>query len=251
MAEGLMPHIALPGNLGIGCAVLPGDPARVDRVAQFLEEPKFLAFNREYKSIRGRFHGVEVLVISTGMGGPSTAIAVEELVGTGVHTMVRIGSCGALQPELKLGDLVLVSGAVREEGTSVGYAPLSYPAVPDYFLLSACRESAQALQVPCHIGIGRSHDCLYGDNNASIYEEWSKRGVIASDMETAALFVTGSLRGIRTASVLNVVSAYKGNVAESVGKYQSGEEATALGERNEILTALMALERISCCGAVN
>lgn len=249
MTAGIMPHIALPEDLGIGCAVLPGDPARVERVARYLENTEPLAFNREYKSIRGRFHGVEVLVISTGMGGPSTAIAVEELAGIGVHTMVRIGSCGALQPELKLGDLVLVSGAVREEGTSVGYAPLSYPAVPDYFLLSACRESAQALQVPCHIGIGRSHDCLYGDSNPSIYQEWSKRGVIASDMETAALFVTGTIRGVRTASILNVVSGYQGNVAENVGKYQSGEEATALGEKNEILTALMALERISCSRA--
>ncbi len=245
MAAGRMPHIALPEDLGIRYAVLPGDPARAERAAQYLEEPEFLAFNREYQSFRGKFHGVEILVMSTGMGGPSAAIAVEELAKTGVKAMVRIGSCGALSPRLSLGDLVFVSGAVRDDGASRGYVPVQYPAIPDFELLTACKDSADSLKIPYHIGIGRCHDCLYGDGNPSVYEEWSKRGVIASDMETAALFVAGGLRGVRTASILNVVSGYRGNVAESVGRYQSGEEATAAGEKNEILTAFLALERIN------
>ena len=94
------------------------------------------------------------------------------------------------------------------------------------------------------MGIARSHDCLYGDGNPQIYEEWSRRGVLASDMETAALFVVGGLRGVRTASVLNVVSPWRADVGESVGRYADGDEAAAVGERNEILTALMALKRI-------
>lgn len=240
-----MPHIQLPSDLGIEGAILPGDPARVDRVAAHLEQSEPLVFNREYKSVRGLYHGTPVLVISTGMGGPSTAIAVEELARMGVRRMVRIGSCGALSPDLNIGDLVLVSGAVRDDGTSAGYAPVSYPAVADFDLLGACDRAAAALGAPHTIGLARSHDCLYGDNNPALYEEWSRRGVIASDMETATLFVVGRLRGVRCASILNVVAGFHKDVAESVGQYQSGEEATAAGETREILTALGALDLLN------
>ena len=243
MGSRKMPHIQLPENLGIACAVLPGDPARVERAAAYLEEAQELAFNREYRSVRGLYHGLPVLVMSTGMGGPSTAIAVEELCRIGVRAAIRIGSAGALQPRLMLGDLVLVEGAVREEGTSVGYAPLSYPAVADYGLLTACRESAEALGFLYHAGIGRTHDCLYADDEARLDDEWSARGVLAADMETAALFVTARLRGLRAASILNVVAGYHDDVGESIGRYASGEEAAADGERREILTAFEALRR--------
>lgn len=237
----LMPHIQLPEDLGIADAILPGDPARVDRVAAFLEQPQPLAFNREYKSVRGFWQGVPVLVISTGMGGPSTAIAVEELARIGVKRMIRIGSCGALSSRLDLGDLVLVQAAVRDDGTSAGYAPLSYPAAADAAVLEACRRAAGERNAFFSVGLARSHDCLYGDNNPALYREWSRRGVIASDMETATLFVVGRLRGVACGSILNVVAGFEKNVAESVGRYQSGEEATAAGERQEILTALGAL----------
>ena len=121
---------------------------------------------------------------------------------------MRIGSCGALQPEVRVGDLVMVEAAVRDEGTSLGYAPLSYPAVADHRLLTACEESAKEAGCRFHTGIARSHDCLYRDDNPVIYEEWAKKGVLASDMETAALFVVGRIRGMRTASILNVISIY-------------------------------------------
>ena len=144
MGENKMPHIQLPENLGIRYAVLPGDPARAERAAGYLKDAKLLTFNREYKSYSGFWNGVPVLVMSTGMGGPSMAIAVEELQKIGVEAAVRIGSCGALQPEVRVGDLVMVEAAVRDEGTSLGYAPLSYPAVADHRLLTACEESAKA-----------------------------------------------------------------------------------------------------------
>ena len=236
-----MAHIQLPDDLGIENAILPGDPARVDRVAACLEQPRQLMFNREYKSVSGLYHGTPMLVISTGMGGPSTAIAVEELSRIGVRRMIRIGSCGALSPRLNLGDLVLVQGAVRDDGTSAGYAPVAYPAKADYEVLTACNHAAEALKAPHTIGLARSHDCLYGVNNPALYEEWSRRGVIASDMETATLFVVGRLRGVQCGSILNVVAGFHKDVAESVGQYQSGEEATADGEHREILTALEAL----------
>ena len=117
MGESKMPHIRLPENLGIRYAVLPGDPARAERAAGYLKDAKLLAFNREYKSYSGLWNGVPVLLMSTGMGGPSMAIAVEELRKTGVEAAVRIGSCGALQPEAGVGDLVMVEAAVRDEGT--------------------------------------------------------------------------------------------------------------------------------------
>ncbi|MFR5733706.1 MAG: nucleoside phosphorylase [Clostridium sp.] len=143
-----MPHIRLPENLGIRYAVLPGDPARAERAAGYLKDAKLLAFNREYKSYSGLWNGVPVLVMSTGMGGPSMAIAVEELRKTGVEAAVRIGSCGALQPKAGVGDLVMVEAAVRDEGTSLGYAPLSYPAIADHRLLTACEESAKGGWLP-------------------------------------------------------------------------------------------------------
>ena len=207
MGENKMPHIQLPENLGIRYAVLPGDPARAERAAGYLKDAKLLTFNREYKSYSGFWNGVPVLVMSTGMGGPSMAIAVEELQKIGVEAAVRIGSCGALQPEVRVGDLVMVEAAVRDEGTSLGYAPLSYPAVADHRLLTACEESAKEAGCRFHTGIARSHDCLYRDDNPVIYEEWAKKGVLASDMETAALFVVGRIRGMRTASILPLSSA--------------------------------------------
>mgnify|MGYP003194958556 CR=1 FL=1 len=225
MGENKMPHIQLPENLGIRYAVLPGDPARAERAAGYLKDAKLLTFNREYKSYSGFWNGVPVLVMSTGMGGPSMAIAVEELQKIGV------------------GDLVMVEAAVRDEGTSLGYAPLSYPAVADHRLLTACEESAKEAGCRFHTGIARSHDCLYRDDNPVIYEEWAKKGVLASDMETAALFVVGRIRGMRTASILNVVAACKGNVAENIGRYVDGETLTAQGEEYEILTAFAALTR--------
>lgn len=239
-----MPHIGLPADLRISLAVLPGDPARVLEAARELEDAEELAFSREYRSVRGRYKGKEILILSTGMGGPSTAIAVEELARCGVKAMVRIGSCGALQRELSLGELVLVNGAVCDDGTSRAYADAAYPAVPDYELLSACVESAKALGVPFRVGTGRSHDCLYGDHNKEIYEVWSQRGILASDMETAALFTVGALRKVKTASILNVVAAYQADVAQSVGNYVNREAMLAAGEKNEILTALEALVRI-------
>lgn len=200
-------------------------------------------FNREYKSVRGLWKGRPVLIISTGMGGPSTAIAVEELARTGVRQMIRIGSCGALTPTLDLGDLVLVCGAVRDDGTSGGVSARRIPRrARAWSLLNACRTAARRQQAPYQIGIARSHDCMYRDDNPALYETWSRRGVIASDMETATMLVVGRLRGVRCASILNVVAGFHKNVAESVGRYQNGEQAAAAGEHLEICTALDALD---------
>lgn len=235
-----MPHIALPTDLGIRYALLPGDPARVERIAAHLDEPHDWRMNREYRSISGLYKGVPILAMSTGMGGPSTAIAVEELKQIGVRAVIRVGSCGTLQPEVRLGDLVLVNGAVRDEGTSRGYAPVEYPAIPDHTLLCACAESARALGYRHCIGITRSHDCLYGEENVGAVEKWAPRRVVASEQETAALFVAAMIRGVRAASILNVVADCRSDIQADIGRYADGAQLLADGERHEILTALEA-----------
>ena len=158
--------------------------------------------------------------------------------------LIRIGSCGALQPECALGDLILVTGAIRDDGTSTAYVEAQYPAIPDFDLLSACRESAATEKIPYHMGICRSHSCLYGERNPELYSYWTGKRAVASDMETAVLFVLGSLRGVRTASILNVVAASQSSVAEDIGKYASKEATSMSGEEREILTALEAFTRI-------
>lgn len=238
------PHIQLEETLGIQYAILPGDPARVDRIAQQLDNVEELAFNREYRSLKGTYQGIPVLAMSTGMGGASMAIAVEELRNIGVTHIIRIGSAGAMQTGIGLGDLILVSGAVREDGASQAYIPKQFPAIPDLDLLNACAASGKERGFACHVGLARSHDSFYIDNDAEISEYWSKRGVLGADMETAALFVVARLRGLKAASILNNVVLWGEDTGEAIGAYADGANLTAQGERNEITVALDAFVRV-------
>ena len=240
----LMPHLKLPDNLGIRYAILTGDPARVDRIGEQLEDVQELAFNREYKSIRGTYQGLPVLAVSTGIGGPSMGIAVEELTRMGVTHLIRIGSCGALQ-NIRLGDLILVQGAVRDEGASKTYLDPIYPAVPDFDLLCACAAAVKEEEIPAHVGLARSHDSFYTDQEDEIDAFWSGKGVLGADMETAALFVIGRLRGVHTASILNTVVEYEDSLEDNINSYTDGASKMMQGEWNEIHTALEACYRIS------
>ena len=241
----LMPHLKLPDNLGIHYGILPGDPARVDRIGEQLEDVQELAFNREYKSIRGTYKGLPDLAVSTGIGGPSMGIAVEELTRMGVTHLIRIGSCGALQKNIRLGDLILVQGAVRDEGASKTYLDPIYPAVPDFDLLCACAAAAKEEGIPAHVGLARSHDSFYTDREDEIDAFWSGKGVLGADMETAALFVIGRLRGVHTASILNTVVEYEDSLEDNINSYTDGASKMMQGEHNEIHTALEACYRIS------
>ncbi len=239
----MQPHIRLDSSRGARCALLPGDPARIDRIRPYLDDFEELAYNREFRSATGAYRGVRVLAVSTGIGGASAGIAVEELGRLGIRNMIRIGSCGALQPEVKLGDLILVSGAVRDDGASKAYVDSIFPAVPDAELLFSCAEAVKAAGYPFHIGIARSHDSFYTDRQDEIDACWSKRGVLGCDMETAALYTIGRLRHIRCMSILNNVVPYAADTPESIGSYVDGEDAAMRGEQNEILTALEAFAR--------
>lgn len=244
MQNDIQPHIRCSSKDAAKYAIMPGDPERVERVKNFLENPVDIAFNREYKSCIGFYKGVKVMVISTGIGGASTGIAVEELKNIGVQTLIRIGSCGALQPNIKLGDLVIANGAVRDDGASKAYIESSYPAVPDTDVLISLIESSKELGYNYYCGKVRSHDSFYTDKEQEIDQYWSKKGILGSDMESAALFVIGGLRNLKTGSILNVVVENDSDLDAGINRYVNGESITALGEKKEILTVLEAILKL-------
>ncbi|HWQ79543.1 MAG TPA: nucleoside phosphorylase [Anaerovoracaceae bacterium] len=237
----LQAHIRLSRKDGAKYALLPGDPGRIDNIKTFLTDAEELTYNREMRSVCGYYKGVKVLAVSTGMGGASTGIAVEELYNIGVEYMIRIGSCGALDAKMRLGDLLIVNGAVRDEGTSKAYVEEIYPAIPDTQLLINVIRAAEKCGVPYYVGKARSHDSFYIDREEEISRYWSGKRVMGSDMETAALFTIGALRGVKTASILNTVVEFEGDLKQEINDYVNGDASVKQGEHNEILVALEAL----------
>jgi uridine phosphorylase len=203
-------HVGLAkGEVG-DYVLVPGDPARTAVIAKFLDGAKEMAFSREYRTFTGSVAGVPVSTMSTGMGGPSVAIGVEELSELGVHTFLRVGTCGAAQPEIKMGDLVIALGSVRSEGTPNGYVPTEYPAVASLDVVNALVDAAKASGVPYHVGIIRSVDALYSDlmpdtmprpHLRDELEMWSRAGILSNDMETSTLFVVARMRKLRAGTI--------------------------------------------------
>ena len=200
---------------GAKYAILPGDPGRVSKIARMLDNYKPVAVNREFTSYLGTINNKKVLVISTGIGGPSTAICVEELALLGIETIIRVGTCGGMQPNVKAGDLVIASGAIRQEGTTKEYAPIEFPAVANIDVVNALRESSKKLDHICHTGVIQSKDSFYGQHSPekmpigyelkNKWNAWIELGCLASDMETAAVYVVSQTRGIKAASILSVI----------------------------------------------
>ncbi|SDL10356.1 nucleoside phosphorylase [Natronincola ferrireducens] len=232
------PHILCDANDVGKYVILPGDPQRVVRAAAYLEDCQEVAFNREFRTIKGYYKGVAVTITSTGIGGPSTAIAVEELIDCGAKYFIRIGSGGAIQWNIEIGDLIIATAAVREDGASKMYVLENYPAVADIQLTYRILETCSRLKYKNHCGIIRSHDSFYIDNEEEIMAFWNSKKVIASDMETATLFTLAQLRGVHAASILNNVVKYEGNVKDGINDYVENEAAAAEGEKREILLAL-------------
>lgn len=194
--------------------ILPGDPKRVPKIAALLDDPYPVADQREFCTWNGRLASVPVTVTSTGIGGPSASIAAEELIQCGAHTLLRVGTCGAIQPDLKVGTLVIPTGAVRKEGTGCAYLPLEFPAVPDYRVVRALEQSAQRLEAPCKLGVVESKDSFYAQHDPDSmpvrrmlkekWQMWEQAGVLASEMECATLFLTAAVRRVRAGAVLLV-----------------------------------------------
>lgn len=212
----------------VGAYVLmPGDPGRTELIARQLDGAREVAFNREYRTFTGSLAGAPVSVCSTGIGGPSTAIAVEELSELGASTFVRVGTCGGAQPEIEIGDLVIATGSVRSEGTPNGYVPLEYPAVADHAVVAALRQAAAAAGARAHAGIVRAVDALAADlepermpRAKALVEEievWRRAGVLANDMESSTLFVVASLKRLRAGTILLCVDQVGGGPIHPVG----------------------------------
>lgn len=215
MNETKMFHLNLRPEDGAKYAILPGDPGRVPKIAAYLKDAKELAYNREFCTWSGTLCGERVLVTSTGIGGPSAAIAVEELAGVGVTTMIRVGTCGGMQLKVAGGDLVIPTGAIRFEGTSKEYVPVEFPAVPDYSVTAALIRAAEELGFACHTGVTQSKDSFYGQHSPERmptapellykWEAWKRAGCLASEMECAALFITTAVLGCKSGCVLNAI----------------------------------------------
>jgi len=239
------PHILCSENDVNPYVLLPGDPMRVQRVAGFLDQCEEIAFNREYRSVKGFYKGVPVTVVSTGIGGPSMVIALEELISCGGEYFIRIGSAGASQSDIAIGDLIIATGTVREDGASAMYVEKNYPAVADFSLLTALVESCRNLQYKFHLGITRSHDSFYIDDEAERMEKARKNKLLGSDMETASLYTLASLRGVKAASILNNVVLYEGELKDGISTYvDESEDSASEGEKREITAALEAFVRI-------
>lgn len=195
------------GDVGRYC-FLVGDPARCDSFKKHLTDPYELTYNREFRIVNGELEGRKVTVCSTGIGAPSTAIAVEELCDVGADTFIRCGTCGGIDLSVKSGDIVVATGAVRFEHTTAEYAPIEYPAVPAFEITDAICRSAKDLGFSYHAGIVHCKDSFYGQHRPESmpvsydlvckWEAWKRLGVLASEMESSALFVIGDYRRCRT-----------------------------------------------------
>lgn len=210
--DGRLHHVALrPGDVG-RYVLLPGDPGRVEKIAKHFDNATFVAQHREYVTWTGTLDGVAVSCTSTGIGGPSTAIAVEELVGVGADTFIRVGTSGAMQRNIKTGDIGVITGAIRDEGTSRHYVPLEFPAVADLDVTLALREAARASGYGYHVGVAQSKDSFYGqhepermpiaDELAHRWAAWMGGGAIASEMEASTLYIVASTLRVRAGSAM-------------------------------------------------
>ncbi len=240
-------HIGLSKDDAAKYCILPGDPGRCEAIAARLDNSRFLNSNREFTSYKGFIDGVPVLVCSTGIGGPSTAIAVDELAAIGVETLIRVGTCGGIDTSVKGGDIVIASAAVRQEGTTLHYAPIEYPAAADYSIVFALQQAAQDLGLTHHVGIVQSKDSFYGQHDPSSmpvgeelldkWKAWKKLGVLASEMEASTVFTVGSVRRLHTGAVLQVLWNQERR-AEGL------PDVTCLDTDNAVRVAVLALKII-------
>ncbi|HUQ79189.1 MAG TPA: nucleoside phosphorylase [Patescibacteria group bacterium] len=214
VAEGRQYHIACgPGDVG-RYVLLPGDPGRVPAIASFLDAAREVARNREFVVCTGELDGEAVSVCSTGIGAPSTAIAVEELAAIGADTLIRVGRSGGLLPDLEVGSIVVATGAIRDEGTSRAYLPIEFPAVPDLTVTNALIAAADMLGLVHRFGIIESKDSFFAEVHTATmpmaevlearWRAYRRVGVLCSEMEAAALFTVATVRGVRAGCVVQI-----------------------------------------------
>ncbi len=239
------------GDVG-GYCILPGDPGRCAPIAALFDGARLVSQNREYTIYTGTLLGEPVSVCSTGIGGPSAAIAMEELSAIGAHTFIRVGTCGGIAEKVRAGDVIVATGAIRMEGTSREYAPIEFPAVPDFEALCALVQAAKQLHKPFHTGVVQCKDSFYGQHSPDTmpvapellykWEAWKRLGALASEMESAALFTVAAARGLRCGAVF---SARWNQEREKAGLDQDAvfDTAAAITVGVEALKLLIAGDR--------
>ena len=238
------------GDVGRYC-FLPGDPGRCEAIAKYFDNPVHVGFNREYNIYTGYLMGQKVSVCSTGIGGPSASIAMEELSAIGADTFIRIGTCGGIAMDVLPGDVVVATGAVRFEHTSLEYAPMEFPAVPDFEIAAALKAASEKLGYNTHTGVVQCKDSFYGQHSPEKspvsyellqkWESWKRLGVKASEMESAALFVVAAALNVRCGSCFHVVwnqEREKAGLAQPMTEDTSGAIKVAI----EAMKAIIASE---------
>lgn len=228
-------HIQLSEEHGAKYAIIPGDPGRVEKIAALLDHAQQVGYNREYNSYLGYLDGEKVLVVSTGIGGPSCAICVEELAKIGVDTFIRVGTCGGMQPEVAPGDVVIATGAIRMDGTSKEYMPIEFPAVADFGVTTALYNAAEKLGFPNHVGVVQAKDSFYGQHSPESmpissellakWEAWKRGGCLASEMEGATLFIVSAVRKLRAGAIFHCV--WNQEVAKTAMPKERNEDTSA------------------------
>lgn len=237
------------GDVGRYC-ILPGDPGRCEAIAAYFDNPKLISQNREYTVYTGTLLGEKVTVCSTGIGGPSASIAMEELHNIGADTFIRVGTCGGIDLDVESGDVVIASGAIRFEHTSCEYAPIEYPAVANYEVLTALVEAASAMGKKHHVGVVQCKDAFYGQHSPAKmpvsyellakWEAWKRLHVKASEMESAALFVVADALGCRCGSAFHVIWNQE---RESAGLDQKMTEDTSTAIQVGVEALKLLIER--------
>jgi len=222
-----MKHIHVPSHLKLPAfGLLPGDPGRAERIADAMDRANLVSENREFTLLTGSYRGTEVCVCSTGIGGPSAAIALEELSRLGVETFIRVGSAGGRQSEIPIGSVVALTGAYRGDGTSTAYLPTEFPAVADFEVTAAIIEAAVQSGLPYWLGIGYTRDAYYV-RDEELDELLKQVGVVASEQEAAALFVVAASLGVRVGAILatdsNIWLPEQPSAAEKQRLFRRGE----------------------------
>ncbi|WP_248895480.1 nucleoside phosphorylase [Haloplanus halobius] len=207
------PHLRVDEGDVHDVALLPGDPGRVERIAAHCDSVTELAHNREYRLVNAEYDGVPLTVCSTGVGSPSAAIALEELAAVGVETVIRPGTTGALQSHVEIGDMVVATGAAKEEGTTKRYERVEYPAVPDFEVVRALTDAAEAQDEAVHVGPVVTDDAFYAETDDYV-DDWEAAGLLAVEMEAAALFALARRKGLRAGAICTV----DGNLVEGTQK---------------------------------
>lgn len=241
--DNLQPHILCKKGDIAKNVILPGDPGRVLRIAKLLDSGKEISFNREFRVFTGKYKNIPITICSTGIGGPSTAIAMEELVALGAENFIRVGSCGANQTKIKIGDLIISDSVVREDHTCLDYVPLQYPAIADPDIFQIMKKASEVLKFKYYSGTTVTVDALYSKKTKETKEFWKNFNTLAQDMETGTVLTLARIKGVKAGVVLLVVDQEaEKNIRQKIAKYsveaQSGKGDLVKMENRASLVAL-------------